>query len=268
MIERIGRVVRNAFFSYGARRFGLKFSRDYLRFALGASRRWGSSAPGSVQLVGRRVEHGNQTHALFLVHELFVNGAYDFHASSAAPRIIDAGANIGMAVVFFKALYPDAHITAYEPEPETFAMLERNVTANALTGVELVSAAVGDRSGTAVLYTDESAGSITASLDAGWGGATSRTVRTVRLSESVDGPVDFLKLDVEGAEYAVVRDLVSSGRIAWVREAVIEAHDIASEPDGIPSLVEALRGAGMVVTVSPDGPSSRAGLIHARRRPG
>ena len=262
---RIARVVRNAFFSYGARRFGLAFSRDYLRFALRASRRWGSDAPGSVCLVGQRMEYANQTHAVFLVHELFVNGAYAFDASSPAPRIIDAGANIGMAVVFFKMLYPDAHVTAYEPEPETFAMLERNVAMNALAGVELVNAAVGDRLGTAVLYTDASAGSISASLDAGWGGESSRTVQMVQLSESIEAPVDFLKLDVEGAEYAVVRDLVASGRIAWVREAVIEFHEVTTEPDGVASLVEALQGAGMVVTVLPHTTLLHTGIIHARR---
>jgi FkbM family methyltransferase len=264
--DRLRRVLRNAFRSFGARRFGIRFTRDYLRFAYHAYRNWGSTAPGTMRLLGRRIAYPNQTHAVFLLHEVFVNGAYAFRAASRAPRVIDAGANIGMAVVFFKALYPDAVVTAYEPDPRTFATLERVVADNAITGVELVNAAVGEAQGTATLFTDETpSGSITASLDPAWGGSRSQQVRVVRLSDAIDGPVDFLKLDVEGAEYGVVRDLVETGRIAHVREAVIEFHAVASEPDGVSSMIRMLGAAGMTVTATADTGTRGSGLIHASR---
>ena len=49
-------------------------------------------------------------------------------------------------------------------------------------------------------------------------------VPAVRLSRYVTKPVDFLKLDVEGSELPVLRDLVSSGTIAQIRQMVIEFH--------------------------------------------
>jgi FkbM family methyltransferase len=51
-------------------------------------------------------------------------------ASPGAPRA--TGANIGMSVVFFKSLYADAEVLAFEPDPRTFSQLEENVQANRL----------------------------------------------------------------------------------------------------------------------------------------
>jgi hypothetical protein len=90
-------------------------------------------------------------------------------------------------------------------------------------------------------------------------------VRVARLSDAIDGPVDFLKLDVEGAEYGVVRDLASSGRLALVREAVIEFHAVASEPDGLTQMVRTLGASGMSVTVVADAVTCGSGLIRASR---
>jgi hypothetical protein len=50
------------------------------------------------------------------------------------------------------------------------------------------------------------------------------TVNAVRLSEWITGPVDLLKLDIEGAEVAVIRDLEASGKLKFVRNMVIEYH--------------------------------------------
>jgi FkbM family methyltransferase len=44
-----------------------------------------------------------------------------------APLIIDAGANIGTASIFFASLMPDAHVVAIEPDEDNFRLLEKNV---------------------------------------------------------------------------------------------------------------------------------------------
>ncbi len=46
-----------------------------------------------------------------------------------------------------------------------------------------------------------------------------------RLSDFVDGPVDLIKLDVEGAEGDVLDDLIETGAIAHVRTLVLEYHN-------------------------------------------
>jgi hypothetical protein len=45
-----------------------------------------------------------------------------------------------------------------------------------------------------------------------------------KLSEFIEERVEFLKLDVEGSEHRVLRDLVGSGKIALIRQMVVEYH--------------------------------------------
>jgi hypothetical protein len=49
-------------------------------------------------------------------------------------------------------------------------------------------------------------------------------VPACRLSNFIHGTVDFLKLDVEGAEHKVLHDLVQTGKIDFIRQMVIEYH--------------------------------------------
>lgn len=253
LIARIPTAVRNAFLSPGARLFGLRFSIDYLRMALRVARRWGQTAPGEMQLLGFRMPYSNQGYAFVLLHELFVHTAYAFPRSTR-PRIIDCGANIGWSVAFFKAYAPDATIVAIEPEPSTFGWLQRLVAINDMRDVELLQAAVAGREGTVTVYTaPNDLGSITTSIDPAWGGSQALPVRALRLSSLVDGPIDFVKIDVEGAEYEVVDDLAATGRLALIRGMVIECHDLEGRPGARAALVAQLERAGMRVTVEPAG---------------
>src|SRR5512139_2849374 len=111
-------------------------------------RHWGDTGGGVMRLLGYQVTYPNHSAALFLVHEVFVNGAYAFEPPTCRPRIVDCGANIGMSVIFFKSLYPDAEVLAFEPDPRTFARLKENVEANRLAAIRLVNAAVAATPGT------------------------------------------------------------------------------------------------------------------------
>jgi FkbM family methyltransferase len=224
------------------------------------------TGPGSFDVLGFRVDYWNQSHALFLLHEIFVNAEYEFRSSAPRPRIVDCGANIGMAILFFKALCPAADVLAFEPDPVTFSRLAHTIESNGLSAVVAERAAVTEEGGTIRLYRNQSdPGSIVASIDQAWGGDAAEEVPAVRLSERITTTVDFLKLDVEGAEYGVVRDLVSSGAIRWVREAVIEYHQAADKPRALDEMTSALRGAGFELTIEPSRGLLPTGLIHARR---
>jgi FkbM family methyltransferase len=268
MTARIVRVLRNAFFSKGFELFGFPFARDYLRLAWRASRRWGYQGPGRLKILGFRVEYPNQSHAVFLFHEIFVNGTYWFTSSRPEPHIVDCGSNIGMALLFFKALYPRAAITAFEPENATFQRLRGNVERNMLSEVTLINAAVGEKTGRLVLYSGGDEGSLTTSVDPSWGGREAREVRSVALSSLLEKPVDFLKLDVEGVEYGVVRDLIGSGKVGRIKEAVIEHHPVGSEPDGLAQMVGSLQAAGMTAEPIAGSSAATSNLIRVRRSAG
>jgi FkbM family methyltransferase len=153
-----------------------------------------------------------------------------------------------MSVVFFKSLHAGAEVLAFEPNPRTFAQLEENIHANRLQDVRLVNAAVAATPGTVPFYAEAAAaGSLVGSLDPARGGTLAGTVQAVTLSTFIDRPVDFLKVDVEGAEYGVVEDLVNSGAIRHVNEMVIEAHADPRAPATRTTLVSQLESAGFCV---------------------
>ncbi len=267
-LRRVVQALRNAVRSPGFRLFHLPFARDYVRFALRCARTWGSAQPGTLALLDWRIDYPNQSYALFLMHEIFVQASYAFRTQSPAPRIIDCGANIGFSVFFFKALYPEARITAFEPEPGTFALLQSNVARARLRDVVIRRAAVAEHEGTVVLFSPEDDhGSLVSSIDRTSNDGAGINVPAVRLSTVIDGPVDLLKMDIEGAEYGVIRELVASGAINHIRRAIIEYHKIPSEPTGAAALERLLTGAGMSVQIEGH-PSSSAGLLKAERTSG
>ena len=171
-----------------------------------------------------------------------------------------------MAVLFFKALHPAAEVLAFEADPLTFAHLTRTIESNRLTSVVAEQVAVTGEGAPVTLFRSRSdPASITASVHQSWGGDEGEQVPAIRLSDRIAKTVDFLKLDIEGAEYGVVHDLVETGAIRWVREAVIEYHDVAGMPDAFNRMTDALRTAGFDLRIQSTDAAKPAGLIRARR---
>ena len=75
------------------------------------------------------------------------------------------------------------------------------------------------------------------------GGGSS--VPAASFSEYIDGPIDLLKLDVEGSEFAVMRDLAASGKVALISKMIIEYHHkIGNEASHLGSFLSTLEEAG------------------------
>jgi FkbM family methyltransferase len=165
--------------------------------------------------------------------DAFIRRIYDFQSTRPDPLIVDGGANIGMSVLYFKHRYPASRILAFEPDPDIFGILTENVRKNALAGVSLVHAALADQVGPVPFVPDGSAGGrVTES--------SPMNVQSARLSEYLDQPVDFLKLNIEGAELPVLRDAERSGRLHNVRELVMEYHGDASGEQRLALILELL----------------------------
>ncbi len=101
----------------------------------------------------------------YLFKEIFVKGTYAFNLSDKSPVFYDLGANIGMATLFFKWRYPSATIHAFEPDPETYKLLELNITGNHLSSVYLHNIAIGGSSCRVEFFTNSvEAGSLRMSV--------------------------------------------------------------------------------------------------------
>ena len=170
--------------------------------------------------------------------EIFLDELYRFEARNAAPLIIDGGANCGLSVVYFKRLYPNARVIAVEPDPQIFALLEQNVSHLRLTDVTLVNKALAAGGSTVAFHREgANAGRIHPLDDA----VERCTVPVVTLDELLDEPVELLKLDIEGAESAVI---CASRRLAAVSQFMVEYHSFADAPQSLPKLLNKLAESG------------------------
>lgn len=161
----------------------------------------------------------------YLYREIFIRQYYYFGTDAQSPLILDCGANVGMATLYFKWLYPKSHIHAFEPDPSTFALLQKNVSRNNLADVTVHNCALWDEDRQIDFYVDAgSPGSLLMSADSSRSSGDAIQVPAMKLSEFIQGPVDLLKLDVEGAEDRVLSDLVSSGAIRFIKQMIIEYH--------------------------------------------
>jgi FkbM family methyltransferase len=200
------------------------------------------------RMLGYRVKYLHPPSFRLAAFEVFVRGEYLFDASHPSPVILDCGANIGLATLFFKRLYPAARIHSFEADPTTSEVLRCNVEQNHLREVTVSNLLLSDHAGDEKFYVVSGApGSL--SMSASQSRVASRrneiTVQAGRLSDYVDGPVDLLKLDVEGSEFAVMRDLVASGKIGQISKMFIEYHHkIENEPSRLSSFLALLEEAG------------------------
>ena len=132
------------------------------------------------------------------------------HRLSRPPRIVDAGANIGLTSLYLKTVFPDAEVLALEPEPGNLEALKRTISINDLRSVVVIpkglwTANVGLQANPN--FRDGEAWSF--SLMAGSGSQTGAfpavSLRSV-LDEQRWETIDLLKIDIEGGEVALLRD--------------------------------------------------------------
>src|SRR5256714_14038067 len=122
-------------------------------------------------------------------------------------NILDLGANIGLFGAFAARRWPDAEIVAFEPDPENAAVHEKTIALNGLGRKwKLIPAAAGARHGHAAFSAGHAALSHLADerpsdlLD-----ATSREVRVEDVLPRM-ARADLVKMDIEGGEWAILRD--------------------------------------------------------------
>ena len=185
---------------------------------------------------GRSLAYRPGTADLFVIREMFADDAYRFGSWPKARLgfVVDVGAHIG---TFSLRAAPSAErILAFEPMPDNFALLERNLAGHAFTHVERKNAAVSDAAGTLRIWLG----------GANTGGHSAFPLHVPAPGSFVDAPavvlsheldargvtrVDFLKIDCEGGEYAIVDDLERWG-LSRVDRIAMEYH---RAPPGSPA---------------------------------
>lgn len=142
-----------------------------------------------------------------LIEEIWRKRTYYVEIETPEPYIIDAGAHIGLPVLYLHTLYPRAKFLCFEPNPTNLKNLRQNLEDNLVDNVTIIPKALSDQEGTAKFFTNER-WSVFSSLSAGgWTGEEQGkmiAVETTPLLPYLDKHVDLLKMDIEGSETMVL----------------------------------------------------------------
>ena len=159
-------------------------------------------------------------------HEVLVRFGYKFNTKlNFKPQvIIDCGANIGLASVYFKSLFPDSQIIAIEPEINNYNMMVDNL--KCYNEVFCMNVGVWNRKANIIVDNSDTSDygfSFHEVADETEGSVKALSIKDIMNEYSIDY-IDILKIDIEGAE----KELFGIDYDVWLsrtRLLIIELHD-------------------------------------------
>jgi len=165
---------------------------------------------------------------------------------------LDVGANQGELTLIAAQRARAGRVIAFEPVPRWFARLEENVRGNGWSHVRVVHRALSDRESEMEMYTSEEVGA--QGMNEGLSSLRRGDGREVAIGKVATLPldvfaererldrIDLIKVDVEGAERAVIEGARQT--LARLHPALILEWNEPAEPTPAPSLRDDLRAQG------------------------
>jgi FkbM family methyltransferase len=151
--------------------------------------------------------------------------------------VVDLGANVGYYTLMAASLVGDVgKVYAIEPLPANYASLTENVKINALRNVETYQMAISSRKGKASFFLGAADNLGTLMDYTEYAGKTSENieVQTTTLDDFLAsrGPIDFLRMDIEGSECEVFDGMSKTFKQETPPRILFEVHPIGStDPD-------------------------------------
>lgn len=193
---------------------------------------------GRTSILGNELTFVDSITFLEGLREIFEDTIYNFHSTNKYPYIIDCGSNIGMSIIYFKQKFPSAEIIGFEPDEKIFSILDNNIKNFGFGNVKLINKAV---------WKEE--GSINFRIEGGYSGrialsedTRTQKVETIDLMPFLDRSVDFLKMDIEGAECEVLLNIKE--KLANVKKIFIEYHSPKNEHQRLDEILSTIMHGG------------------------
>jgi FkbM family methyltransferase len=183
-----------------------------------------------VEINGLKLRIPDAPSFLFSYKEIFNEEVYFFKSKKKNLYVIDAGANIGLSTIYFKKLYPNAEILAFEADPKIAEFFIQNMSSNGITDdITLIKKALHTDSGLYLSFSSE--GADAGSLSKEKNRLTDIQVETVKLSDYINKTVDYLKIDIEGSEYNVIKDI--EPKMHLIGRMFIEYHSFVGQEQNL-----------------------------------
>lgn len=185
---------------------------------------------------GRKIFYNSPQEFLHTLREIFINEIYLIELPSDA-FIIDCGSNIGLSIIYLKEKFPLSEIIAFEPDSNNYELLCKNINSMQLKNVTARQEAVWIRDEELSFSNEGTMGSkINTQL------VSSTRVKAIRLKNLLNQRIDFLKIDIEGAEYEVLKDIASA--LHQVRNLFLEYHGQFEQNHELTEIFNILQQAG------------------------
>jgi FkbM family methyltransferase len=197
-----------------------------------------------INFLNKKIKIVDNASFQFLKKEIFGQQIYQFKTGIKEPYIIDCGANIGLSVIYFKQLYPKAKVIGFEPDDTIFKVLQHNIGVFNLPNVELIKKACWNKE-TSLQFYSEGADGGRAAKD--FDTENLIEVETTRLRKYLNRQVDFLKIDIEGAENEVLQDI--KDLLVNVERLFVEFHSFIGREQMLPEILSIIKDAGFRFTI-------------------
>lgn len=161
---------------------------------------------------------------LDVFYEIILKFEYKLERDIKPKTILDCGANIGLASIYFKSQYPDSHIIAIEPAEGNYDLMVKNLSE--YTDIEYLKTGIWNKHTHLIVSNPEG-------KDYGFvfeevrktcpDSIESFSIKDIMEKYSLDS-IDILKIDIEGSE----KEVFESDYDYWLSRTkviIIELHD-------------------------------------------
>lgn len=189
------------------------------------------------------VQYTNEGALRQQVEAIFIERIYGFrfdHPASRPARIIDCGSNIGLSAIWFLQNYPQCRLTCFEADADIAEISRGNLQRAGFHGNYVTHAAAWIANGRIGF---DSAGDDKGRITTG----SAATVPAVDLAEFLNEPIDLLKMDIEGAEWEILKYLFEGKHIANIQRMAIEFHDLDENIEAFADILHQMHASGFQV---------------------
>ena len=183
---------------------------------------------GNFEFNGLKIKYSDSLGFKHSFKEIFLDKTYYFQSNKESPVIVDCGSNIGLSIIYFKLMFPNATVIGFEPDPKIFNLLLDNLKTNLknVKNLQIHNLALLNEEKEISFYCE---GSLSGSIYNIKKKSNEVKVKGVRLSEYIKiyEEIDLLKMDIEGAEFDVLMEIELC--LPRIKRIIFEYHSLTKE---------------------------------------
>lgn len=152
---------------------------------------------------------------LAILKEIFLLDEYNLNLDDEPKNIFDLGSNIGLSAIYFSLKYPNANIFCFEPDPDTFKRLNKNIeNFNNISSFNFAISDVNKKTKFFVYPESSMSSSLLQRLpDQSCIDVVCKTLDSIMDDLNID-KIDLLKFDIEGGEFVTFKNFKSIDNVS------------------------------------------------------